>query len=165
LSDARTAILGVGNVLMGDDGVGVRVVERLQGLPLPDGIEAVDAGTASSDVLPGLAGCALLVVVDAVRAGGAPGEVYAFDLDPDAGRSPTPGLSLHDANLAAALQMQRVAGVRVPPIRVLGVEPADVSLKLELSDAVRARVPELADRALREALAARRACAPTGGGK
>ena len=162
MPSARVAIVAVGNVLMGDDGAGVRVIERLQQQALPEGVELFDAGTAVQDVLPGLEGYDRIIVVDAMRAGGEPGDLYAFDLDAEALGSDGPSLSAHDINLVAALRLQLITGRPVPPIRVLGVEPGDVSLKLELSDEVRARVSELADRALQEA-GAGRACAQPGG--
>ena len=157
------AIIGVGNVLMGDDGVGVHVVERLREGSLPEGVELHDAGTAIQDVLPQLTGCDRVIVVDAVQTGGAPGTVHAFDLGPEMIGSDGAALSVHDMDLVAALRFQMVVGEPVPSVRILGVEPREVTLSLELSDEVRARLPEVAELALREACEACRACAQAGG--
>ena len=159
----RVAIVGVGNILMGDDGVGVRVVERLQQRSLPEGVEVVDAGTAFQDVLPRLAEHDLVIVVDAVRAGGSPGQVYCFDLGPDNIASSEPCLSVHDVNVVAAARLQMISGVPLPPIRVLGVEPKDAAMNLQLSDEVCKRLEEVADLAIKEAQASGQACVKTGG--
>jgi len=149
----RVAIVGVGNILMGDDGVGIRVVEALQKHALPDNVELHDAGTAFQDLLPDLAECELVVIVDAVRTGDAPGTIHRFDLGSEDIGSDGTALSVHDINVVAAMRLQMVAGEPLPPTRVLGVEPGEVALKLDLSDEVRARVPEIADLAVREARA------------
>ena len=71
----RTVVLGLGNILLGDEGVGVRVVEELErsgGLP---GVELVDGGTAGFSLLSYFDGAALVVVVDAAADGAPPGTV------------------------------------------------------------------------------------------
>ena len=163
MSETRVAIIGVGNILMGDDGVGVRVIERLQQQPLPEGVELFDAGTAVQDVFAKVADCAQLIVIDAVKAGGAPSEVHCFDLDPDLIGSNGAALSLHDINLVSALRLRMLTGDPIPPVRVLGVEPGRIDTSLELSNEVRASVPEVAALALHEAGQAVRACMQAGG--
>ena len=160
---SRVAVVGVGNILMGDDGVGVRAVEALRERDLPPGVDLYDAGTAIYDVAPRLTGYAAVIVVDAARFGGVPGEVRCFDLDVDALGSDGRGVSSHNINLVAALRLQMVAGDPLPPVRVVGVEPGEVALNLELSDDVRVRLDEAAETALKEAETAMRACAQTGG--
>ncbi len=72
----RTLVLGLGNILLRDEGVGVRVVEALaERYVLPAGVEVVDGGTAGMDLLDTLAGCAHLLICDAVQTGGPPGSV------------------------------------------------------------------------------------------
>lgn len=153
MSEPRVAIVGVGNILMGDDGVGIRLVEMLGERSLPEGVELHDAGTAFQDLLPELAECDCVIIVDAVRAGDPPGTIHRFDLGPEVLGSGGAALSVHDINVVAAMRLQIVAGEPLPPIRVLGIEPGEVELKLDLSDEVRARLPEIADLAVQEARA------------
>ena len=75
-----TLVLGIGNLLLRDDGVGPHAVRALRARPLPANVEALDVGTAFLDAIPALEGAVRLVVVDAMRAGGAPGTVYRIAL-------------------------------------------------------------------------------------
>ena len=163
MCNPRVAIVGVGNILMGDDGVGVHVIERLRRQTLPEGVDLFDAGTAIQDVMPRLADYDRVILVDAIRAGDAPGAIHTFDLGPEDLGAPRPGLSLHDVNVLDALRLQAIAGERIPPIRVLGVEPRRTDMELDLSDEARARVPELCLLALKAAGEAAQTCAETGG--
>jgi hydrogenase maturation protease len=72
-------ILGVGNILLGDEGVGVRVIEAMQEIDLPDTVELIDGGTASIDILEFLKNREKVIVIDAVQGGGGePGTLYRF---------------------------------------------------------------------------------------
>ena len=71
--------MGAGNILMRDDGIGVRAIERLKELGgLPEEIDVIDAGTATLDALPLLDGVERLIIIDAVKGGGTPGTIYRF---------------------------------------------------------------------------------------
>ena len=95
-------IVGVGNELLGDEGLGVHVARSLLALkPLPEGVEVIEAGTAFFDVLPDLAGRTRVIIVDAIRMGGEPGAVYRAELDgePGAEAAKAGSLSLHDSGV------------------------------------------------------------------
>jgi hydrogenase maturation protease len=137
----RTAIVGVGNVLMKDDGVGVHVARALRELPLPDGVEVTDAGTCA-DVAFDLAGADRVIVIDAARGGGPAGAIYRLAEDA------VPGVegvqSGHDVALLHVLR-HVVSGGHAPEIVVIGVEPKEVDCGLELSPAVSACLPRVID--------------------
>ena len=97
VSGAR--IVCFGNLWHGDDGFGPHVFRRLHG-ELPQGVAAVDAGTAGLDALPHFEGCAKAVVVDAVRTGGQIGTVHR--LVPAISSPPGGEFSLHDLGSAAS---------------------------------------------------------------
>src|SRR4030042_7180736 len=69
-------ILGIGNLLLKDEGVGVHVVERLREIPLPENVEVLDGGTAGLDLVDFIGGRKKLIVIDAVNAGEKPGTIY-----------------------------------------------------------------------------------------
>jgi len=126
LPDRRVNILGVGNPLMGDDGVGPAVVERLQARGLPGDVHLYDAGLAVSDVLGMLDPADPLIVIDAVRAGDRPGRVNrlrvnVLDL---AGPPAQEMLSVHEISVAPALRMEALTGRFFADVTVFGVEPA-----------------------------------------
>lgn len=143
----RTAIVGIGNSLMQDEGVGVHVIRALADLSLPDGVTLIDAGT-SSDVAFDLDGYDRVIVVDAARCGEDPGTVYRFtegaEFDVGKGRQ-----ACHDVGL---LQMLREVARGAPDVLILGVEPKEIDWGLDLSSVVRESVPrvvEIVERELR----------------
>jgi hydrogenase maturation protease len=140
----RTVVVGFGNLLMGDDGVGVHVVRALAGRALPAGVEVQDGGVASLEVLGSLRDAARVVIVDALTGGGEPGAVYRL-MPADLGQvSAAPGLSLHDFSLPQALALLEKTGP-LPPIVIYGVEPASMATGLELSPPVAAAARRVAD--------------------
>ena len=74
-------VLGIGNILLRDEGVGVRVIERMLKMRLPDNVELVDGGTAGADLLDVLAERKKVIVIDAVQADCEPGTVLKFTAD------------------------------------------------------------------------------------
>jgi hydrogenase maturation protease len=138
-------VAGVGNILLGDEGVGVHAVRALDAgaATLPGDATLVDAGTSLLDVLPLCRDAALLVVIDAVRAGRAPGTVYRLPLDRravPAEASPVTGASgswsLHDWTVFDALSAGARLGLAPARVVLLGVEPASVEPGTALSPAV-----------------------------
>jgi hydrogenase maturation protease len=149
----RTVVLGIGNVLLGDEAVGVRAVEALQACALPPEIELVDGGTCGMELLDVLADADLLLVVDAVLAGKAPGELVrlAGDEVPVFFRSK---LSPHMIGLPDVLAGLEFWGHKPKDLVVIGVQPASFDLSLEMTPLIAARVPDLVAAVLDE-LAAR----------
>ncbi len=156
----KTVVLGVGNYLLRDEGVGVHAVRALAGRPLPPGVELVDGGTAGFDLLPLLLGAERVIVIDAVRAGGVPGAVYRLPLAECELRPREPGLSLHDAGLAEVFHALKLLTPEPPEVVLIGVEPASLELGTELSPAVSAKLPLILDLVEEEL---RRTCPGTSG--
>jgi len=137
------AVIGVGNILMADDGVGVAVIEALKKEPLPAGTELYDAGTALNDVLALIQRRDRVILVDSCKSGGQPGSIYRSHLRLDEWENTPLGDSLHDINLLDALQMHRLAGGQIGELILIGVEPKQVTLHMGLSPALRERLPEI----------------------
>jgi hydrogenase maturation protease len=151
--DARTAstvILGLGNSLRGDDGVGSAVIEWLEQQGLPGGVEAIDGGTAGLDIVSALMGHERAIIVDAANIGRAPGEWLRFT--PDVARLNDNGatLSLHSAGLSEALALGAALNVLPPTIIIYGVQPQNLDWSPQLSDEVQAAVTEVGQAILRE---------------
>jgi len=143
-------IIGVGNPLMGDDGVGIAAVERLAALPLPAGVEALDGGTGGLTLLELMAGAETVILLDAVEMGLAPGSIARFDAGAIAAEEGGAGLSLHEAALPEVFALGREMDLLPPRLVVFGVEPASVERRLGLSPAVAAAVEPLVERVLAE---------------
>lgn len=148
---ARVLILGIGNLLLSDEGVGVHAVRCLARQVLPPGVELLDGGTSGADLVDHLEGRAKVVVIDAADGDGPPGTVYrceARDLIEQEGE-----LSLHEFGLADSLHMAERLGCAPRRVVVLGVQPATMEPGLELSPGVAAALPGILGLALAEAAA------------
>lgn len=142
-------ILGIGNILLRDEGVGVRVVEAMQGLDLPEGVELVDAGTAGADLVDIMADRRKVIVVDAIEAQGAPGTILRLngeDLLPEPGGL----LSLHQLGLVESLFMAKQLGCAPGEVIVFGIQPGQIRAGLELSPEVASAVPKVIEAVLAE---------------
>lgn len=145
----HTLILGVGNLLMSDDGVGVHAVQRLAGRPLPPGVEAVDGGTCGLELLQYFEGVERLIVLDAADLGRPPGEIVRLE-----GEEVPAFLALkvspHEINLPELLFSARLSGVYPRRVVVLGVQPASIATGVELSPPVAAQVAALVEKVMEE---------------
>ena len=125
-------ILGMGNILLADEGVGVRVAQMLLEDEREDGAVVLDVGNALLDALPAIAAADRVVVVDAMKGGGTPGTVYRVSIDECACSGPIG--SVHGFDFASVLHL---AGRDEPPeMVVIGVEPECIDWSMELSQAV-----------------------------
>jgi len=145
-----TLILGLGNSLRGDDGVGPAVIEWLDQRVLPPGVEAIDGGTAGLNIVSTLMGHERAIIVDAANIGRAPGAWARFT--PDAARLKDNDmmLSLHSAGLTEALALGAALNVLPPAIIIYGVQPQNSGWSPQLSDEVRAAVTEIGYAILQE---------------
>ncbi|MGW8286162.1 MAG: hydrogenase maturation protease [Candidatus Deferrimicrobiaceae bacterium] len=136
------AILGLGNVLMGDDAFGPSLVKYLEAhYVFPKEVELIDAGTPGHDLPLYMEGWQTLIVVDAVKAAGAVGEVRSFRGEEVLDRSPTPVVSPHEPGLAEALQKLRFAGGLPGEVLVIGVIPLQTGTGMGLSLPVKNALP------------------------
>jgi hydrogenase maturation protease len=142
-------VLGIGNILLRDEGVGVRVIEQMQKMHLPDEVEMVDGGTAGADLLDVLAEREKIIIIDAVQADCEPGTVLRFTAD-DLVRPDGAGMSLHELGLAEALLMTKQLGCAPKDLVVLGIKPKDLQCGLELSEEIAASVPKVVELVLAE---------------
>ncbi len=148
-----TVVIGVGNVLLGDEGVGVHIVNRLKRLSLPKGVEIVECGTAGLRILNAMEEARKAIVVDAVRMGAPAGTIHHFSLGDSVTEDTSLRLtSLHELDLVAAIKIGRlVAACKLPEeIVVVGVEPEVLGTSMELSPPVRRAIPEAIDVILEE---------------
>ena len=143
-------ILGLGNPLRGDDGIGPRVVEELTHRGLPEGVMALDGGTGGLNLLQVLAGWKRVVVVDAADVGREPGQFVRFTPDQVRLTETADRFSLHHAGLSEVLALAGALGQALPELVIFGVQPAKVGWSERLSSAVEAALPALADAVLKE---------------
>jgi hydrogenase maturation protease len=139
----RIAIMGIGNLLLKDEGIGVHVVQILQERNnLPDHVEIVDAGTAALDVLQMLGQVDRLIVIDAVKGGCEPGTLYKFKPD-DIRSTNRATTSLHQLGFIEALNIVEKLGNAPRDVTIIGVEPKEIEIGLELSAEIAGKIPQI----------------------
>ncbi len=150
----RTVVLGIGNIILSDEGAGVRAAEMLAAThELPRDLEVIDGGTSGMELLGPLSGTDFLVILDAVKANRPPGTVVRLA----GGEVPVffrARLSPHQISVCDVLAGLEFAGDPPGDMVLIGVEPQTLELGLELTPVVAARIPEMVRMAVAE-LAAR----------
>jgi hydrogenase maturation protease len=141
----KTLVLGLGNILLADEGVGVRVVEHLQArYCFPEETQVMDGGTLGLDLLPYVEDTDRLLVIDAVDMRAEPGTVVRIEND----EVPTflsIKVSPHQMGLADILSAARLLGHLPEDLVLWGVQPSVIEASLELSPPIAAQVDVLAD--------------------
>lgn len=130
---SRIAIIGMGNPLMSDEGIGVRVVARLQQTPVSETVDVLDLGTSGMNVLHELDGRDKVVFVDCAMMGEAPGTIRRFTPDDVVSQKLQPRLSLHEGDLLNTLALARRLGNCPEQIVIFGIEPKIVDFGDQLS--------------------------------
>lgn len=142
-------VIGVGSLLLTDEGIGVHVVQELDRRNAIPGVEFVDGGVAGAGLLGLIEGQEKVVLIDAVAAPLPPGtliRLYPEELRRCGGVK----ASLHDVNLGDALDLMRLRET-LPETMILGIVPADVeSYRIGLSDTLAGKFEEILDKAVRE---------------
>jgi len=143
-------VLGVGNILYTDEGIGVRAVERLSaGYTFTPNVRLMDGGTLGMRLMDAIMDCDRLIVVDAVLGGDEPGAVYRLTGE-DLRKSLGFNDSMHQTDLVDTLIFCELAGHR-PDAVVIGMEPQDYqTLCPEVSARSAERLPLLCDAVLKE---------------
>jgi len=144
-------ILGLGNPLQGDDGVGCRVVQELERRTLPDDVEVMDGGTPGVGLVNLFEGRQRVIIVDAAEMGLPPGQFKRFQPEAVVLTGSAERFSLHRSGVADALALARALGLALPKIIFFGVQPAQVGWGQTLSPAVEATVTQVVEAVLREA--------------
>lgn len=146
----RAAVLGLGNVLMGDDGFGPYLAQFLRAAyELPEGLSVEELGTPGFDLVPHLAGLDAVIILDAVQAPALPGDVRVYRRDQILRHAPGPRVSPHDPALKEALLLADLAGEAPEEVTLIGVVPARVDTGPGLSRAVKAALPQAAAEVVR----------------
>ena len=151
---ARVVVLGVGNVLTGDDALGPTVVRTLEaGWETGDEVDVLDGGTPGMDLASLIGDAEALIVVDTVASDGPPGSVHLYDRDALVSRPLAPRVNPHAPGLTETLLSMEMGGGGPREVLLVGIVPAATEVGVGLSAPVQAAVPR-ALRVVLEALAA-----------
>ena len=141
----RIVVLGVGNVLLSDEGVGPQVIGELdQGFEFPPQTMLIDGGTSAMELLDDMAKADLLLIVDAVHSGQEPGSVIKLTGE-QVPRFFTTKLSPHQVGISDVLATLSLTGETPAETIIIGVEPASLRMGMQLSPVVVAAIPLVID--------------------
>ena len=140
--EKKIVVLGVGNLLLRDEGVGIHAVKELEKECFPAQVRIIDGGTGGIDLLFWLEKADYAIIIDCVRTKSPPGTIFRFpvtELNLGTGEQIS---SLHEVNLNELLLLAKKLG-KLPPTVIYGIQPAEISWGLELSPAVKQSLPRL----------------------
>ena len=147
---SETLVLGVGNLIQSDDGVGIHAIRRLQALAeLPDGVQVVDGGTLGLELLHCLEGVSHLVVVDAVEAGTPAGTLIRM-ADDEVPAYLSLKMSPHQIGLPDLLFASKLRDLYPQQVVIWGIQPASIEMGLELSPLVADQLDALVQNVVKE---------------
>ena len=142
-------VLGIGNILLSDEGIGIHIINELQNMPLPDDIEVIDGGTAGADLLDILAERRKVIIIDAIQTDSPPGTVLKFTLD-DIMPSENNAISMHDLGIPETLHMAKMIGFAPKETVFFGIKPQNLGCGLDLSEALQKQIPSIINLILEE---------------
>ncbi|MBN1495724.1 MAG: hydrogenase maturation protease [Spirochaetes bacterium] len=142
----RILVMGIGNLLLGDEGLGVHAIRELQNMKLPDDVELLDAGTAFINALSYIGDVHKLVIIDAIQEGKRPGAVYRIQIKHDSCMNYS--TSIHGISIIDMMKI--VQGPSPDSVTVFGVEPEYIGWGMELSDTIKGSMPLLIEAVCRE---------------
>jgi hydrogenase maturation protease len=141
----RIVVLGVGNILLTDEGIGVRAIEELgRRYLIPPEVELIDGGTSAMELLDDLANCDLLIIADCVRAGKTPGSLLRLK-DEEIPALFRTKLSPHQVGLPDVLATLIITNEAPEHTILFGVEPESLATNMGMTPIVEATLPRLVE--------------------
>ena len=145
----RITIIGLGNILLKDEGVGVWIARELEKRNLPQSIKIIDGGTASLDIFLSMKNIYKLIIIDALKGGGKPGSIYRL-YTRDLLDTSESCVSLHQMSVLDTMSIVKI--IRDIPLEtvIIGVEPKEIDWGLGVTSDIKRKFPEITDIVLEE---------------
>ncbi|CAH2213301.1 hydrogenase maturation protease [Tepidibacter aestuarii] len=137
----KIAVLGIGNILLRDDGIGVHIINELQNQNLNSNVELIDGGTCILDLLGVFVENNKVIVVDSLKGGHLPGTIYKVPPQ-ELGNYIKANSSLHDVQVLDILKSANLMG-HSPEVIIIGIEPEEIFFDLNLSDTIKEQIPKI----------------------
>lgn len=142
------AIIGVGNALMGDEGIGIHAISYLQQFEWPHETELIDAGVPGPSLLYLLEKRKLSIIIDCGDFGGQPGEVLVVPQERLKKAGDTP-VSLHETSLLGTLALAEELEMEIGPVILICIQPKTLEMSTNISDEVSHSLPKIKSEILR----------------
>ena len=144
---ADISVVGIGNIIMQDEGFGVRCAEYLQKITdYPDFVQIIDGGTLGMDLMPYIAGTKKLLLIDAMNMGAHEGSFHRFT-GVELNAYFKDKISVHDLGVNDMLAVLKLTDNPIEEVVVMGVKPEVVSMGLDMTEKIAEKVPEVAQKA------------------
>lgn len=145
----KIVVLGVGNLLLRDEGVGVHLIQKLREMEVGEGVELIEGGTSVLDFLTRMEDISKLIIVDAIKLGGKPGTTYEICVDDFLLKGGKDITSLHQLGVVETLALIKKMG-KLPPTVIIGIEPKEIDYGLELSPEIERELEKMVNLILKE---------------
>jgi hydrogenase maturation protease len=134
--------LGVGNLLLSDEGVGVHVAQRMMTMDMPPQVQVVEGGTDGFGLVNVIVQADRMILIDAVKGGGQPGSIYRFEIEdcppyPDIFKT-----SVHQISILEVINLSSLIG-STPQTTIIGVEPKSLEMGMRLSPQIEEKIPKV----------------------
>ncbi|WP_455277945.1 hydrogenase maturation protease [[Eubacterium] cellulosolvens] len=151
----KTLVVGVGNLLKYDDGLGIHVIEKLKKMKLPDNVEIMDLGISGMDILHHSENFDRIIFIDAIKVGKSPGTVYRIKpRDVEVGDDSLRDMiymSMHEIDLEKVIGLGRKLGQMPDNVVIIGCEPKETNkMKIGLTKEVETAIPDIVQLVLEE---------------
>jgi hydrogenase maturation protease len=150
----QVLILGLGNPLLGDEGIGMRIIEELEGQRLPDDVMVLQGGTAGLDLLGLMEGYRRVIVIDAADMGRPSGHVTRFTPSDVRFKTADALLSPHQMGVGEVLALAETLDLPLPELVIIGIQPGRIEAGAGLSPEVENAIPTIIEIVLDELIGA-----------
>jgi len=148
MCENKIVILGIGNILLSDEGVGVKVIQDLYTCyKFPQNVELVDGGVGGFSLLPYIESAKKLLVIDAISGGNPPGTIYKFK-GKDIPHQIIEKISMHELSFSDILSLAKLRDKYPEELVIIGIEPYSLELKVGLSEVVEKNYNKLLEEVL-----------------
>jgi hydrogenase maturation protease len=142
-------IMGVGNLLLSDEGVGVHIAQKMMEMHLPPEVHVVEGGTDGFGLINVILAADRMILIDAVRGGGKPGSIYRFDIEDCPSCLDIFKTSVHQVSILEVINLSGLIG-STPSTTIIGIEPKRLEMGTQLSPEIGAKIPKVIQMVLRE---------------
>ena len=137
----KLAVIGIGNILLRDDGVGIHAINELSKEDSIANVDFIDGGTSTIDLLGYFLDSDDVIIIDSLKGGHPPGTIYRITPE-ELGTFIKANTSLHDVQILDVLKQANMMG-HDPRVIIIGVEPEEIYFDMDLSDTIKKELPNI----------------------
>ena len=148
LFTAENTVLGIGNIILSDEGFGVRVVEYLEkNFTFPENVQLIDGGTLGVELTHFITGTQRLLIIDSIDGGAEPGKIFHLR-DDEIKKHFAQKISAHEVGIQEVLTILELTNKKIPHIELIGAQPFSLEAGTKLTPQMSKLVPTFADKAV-----------------